>query len=133
MLPFLLAAALATAQPSPCPTDLLVANPRIKVVRARNRAFDNNIVSVDVRNNGQVPQRTDIRQHLDLLLGNVVVGSQPIPAIDAQDSYLAAFRFQLKHVKKRVPQPVTFHLVIDSKIAPGENCTTTNDKLTATL
>ena len=34
MLPFLVAAALATAPPSPCPSDLLVANPRLKVVRA---------------------------------------------------------------------------------------------------
>ena len=68
-----------------------------------------------------------------MLIGNTVVGSQPIPSIDAQDSYEAAFRFQLKHVKKRVPQPVTFHLVIDSKIVSGENCTTTNDKLTANL
>lgn len=133
MLPFFLVAALAAAQPSPCPTDLLVTNPRIKIVRAHERAFDNNIVAIDVRNKGAAPQRQDIRQHLDLLLGSAVVGSQPIPALGPQDSYEAAFRFQRKHEKKHVPQPMMFRLVIDSKISPVENCSASNDKLTATL
>jgi CARDB len=133
MLPFLLAAAMVAAQPSPCPNDLLVANPRIKIVRAHDRAYDNNILTVDVRNNGTAPQREEIRQHLDLLLGSTLVGTQPIPALGSQDSYEAAFRFQRKHEKKHVPQPMTFRLVIDSKISPAENCSASNDKLTATL
>ena len=133
MLPFLLAGALLAAQPSTCPTDLLVTNPRIKVIRARNRTLDNNVVEVDVKNNGTAAQRPDVRQHLDLMLGNTVVGTQPIPALGPEDSYEAAFRFQLKHEKKRKPQVMTFRFVIDSKPAPGENCTTANDKLTATL
>ena len=53
MFPFVLAAAVA-ASPTPCPADLLVANPRLKVVRARDRGFENLIVTVDVANRGSV-------------------------------------------------------------------------------
>lgn len=133
MLPFILAAAVATAQPSACPTDLLVADPRIKVVRAREREFDNEIVSIDVKNVGTASQKPDVRQHLDLFVGGQLAGTQPIPAVAAQDSYEAAFRLQVKHVKHRAPQQMTFRFAVDAKMLPGENCTTANDKLTATL
>src|SRR5260370_41049089 len=133
MLPFLLSAALAAAQPTPCPTDIVVANPRLKVVRAPDRAYDNDIVSVFVSNNGSVAQRPDVRQHLDLLIGPTVVGSQPIPPLGARENYEAAFRVQVKHEQKRDPLKVTLRFVIDSKAAPGENCTTTNDQVTAIL
>jgi hypothetical protein len=133
MLPFLVSATLAAALPTPCPTDIAVANPRLKVVRARDRTYDNDIISVFVANNGSVSQRPDVRQHLDLLIGPTVVGSQPIPPINAHDSYEAAFRFQVQHEQKRDPLKVTLRFVIDSKTAPGENCTTTNDQVTATL
>jgi hypothetical protein len=132
MLPFLLSATLVAAQPTPCPTDIVVANPRLKVVRARDRAYDNDIISVFVSNNGSVAQRPDVRQHLDLLIGPAVVGSQPIPPLDAHENYEAAFRFQVHHEQKRDPLKVTLRFVIDSK-TPGENCTTTNDQVTATL
>jgi hypothetical protein len=132
MLPFLLSATLAAAQPTPCPTDIVVANPRLKVVRARDRTYDNDIISVFVTNNGSVSQRPDVREHLDLLIGPTVVGSQPIPPINAHDSYEAAFRFQVQHEQKRDPLKVTLRFIIDSKAA-GENCTTTNDQVTAIL
>jgi CARDB protein len=133
MLPFLLSAALAATPPSPCPIDIVVANPRLKVVRVRNRGYENNIVTVSVTNNGNLPQRAEVRQHLDLLFGSTVIGSQPIPALGAQQSYEAAFRFQDKYEKKRQPRAVTLRFVIDSKAMPGENCTTSNDQVTTTL
>lgn len=133
MLPLLLAAAVAAAEPSPCPSDLLVANPRIKVVRALDRTYDNNIVTVDVRNNGVAAQSPGIRQHLDLLIRSAVAGSQPIPPLGADESYAAAFRFQVRHEKPRRPVPVTFHFVFDSKIGPNDDCTTANDRLSTTL
>jgi hypothetical protein len=133
MLSFLLSAALATAQPTPCPTDIVVANPRLKVVRAHDPAYDNDIVSVFVSNNGTVAQRPNVRQHLDLLVGSTVLGSQPIPPLGPHDSFEAAFRFQQRHEPKRDPLKVTLHFVIDSKTAPGENCTTSNDQVTATV
>jgi hypothetical protein len=133
MLPFLLYAALATTQPTPCPTDIVVANPRLKVVRAPDRAYDNDIITVSVTNNGSVAQRPDVRQHLDLRIGPTVVGSQPIPPLASRDSYEAAFRFQVRHEAKRDPLKVTLRFVIDSKTAPGDNCTTTNDQVTATI
>ncbi|HEY4441255.1 MAG TPA: hypothetical protein VGN14_12425 [Candidatus Elarobacter sp.] len=133
MLPFLLAATLAAAQPAPCPSDLQVTNPRIKIVRARDRAFDNNIVAVDVRNAGNRPQRQEIKQHLDLLLGKQRVGSQPIPALGPEESYEAAFRFQRPHEKKHVPQEMTFRLAFESRLRPGDDCVEANNNLTATL
>lgn len=131
MLLFLLAAAVAAS--SPCPSDLLVANPRLKVVRARDGAFDNLIVTVDVKNRGDAGQPTSTQQHLDLLQDDRVLGSQPIPGLGAQQNYIAAFRMRVPHQRKRDPLVVEFHYVLDSRNAPRANCTTANDRLTATL
>src|ERR1700680_2407654 len=93
MLPFLLSAALATAQPTPCPTDIVVANPRLKVVRAPDRAYDNDIITVSVTNTGGVAPPPDVPHPLDRLIGPTVVVPQPIPPLASHDSYEAAFRF----------------------------------------
>jgi hypothetical protein len=131
MLPFLFAAALAAA--SPCPSDLLVANPQLKVVRARDKAFDNYVVTIDVRNRGDAAQPDGTRQHLELGQRGRVLGTQPIPALGAQQSYVAAFRVQLPHQGRRAPFPVEFRYVLDSQNASRANCTSANDRLTATL
>jgi hypothetical protein len=133
MMPFVLAAALATAHPSPCSSDLLVANPRLKVVRARDKAFDNYIVTVDVKNRGTEAQPDGTQQHLALLQRSVVVGTQPIPVLGAEEDYPAAFRLRLPHQRKRDPFPVEFRYVLDSKHGSRANCTTANDRLSATL
>jgi hypothetical protein len=133
MLPFLVAAALATASPPPCPADLLVANPRLRVVRAMEKPRDNYVVTVDVTNRGVAPQPADTRQHLELFRNGEVIGTQPIPALGADVSYAAAFRVQLPHERKRPPFAVEFRYVLDSKNAARANCTSVNDRLTATL
>ncbi|HEX3462609.1 MAG TPA: hypothetical protein VHS78_00980 [Candidatus Elarobacter sp.] len=133
MLPSLLAAALAAASPAPCPSDLLVANPRLKVVRANDPAKDNYIVSVVVRNRGVASQPEGTRQHLELVRGGARIGTQPIPTLGANQSYLAAFRVQLPHQARRAPFPVEFRYVLDTKDAPRANCTSANDRLSATL
>jgi hypothetical protein len=133
MLPFVLAAALATAQPSPCPSDLLLANPRLKVVRARDKAFDHYIVTVDVKNRGKEAQPDGTQQHLALLQRGVVLGTQPIPVLGGEEDYAAAFRLRLPHQGKRDPFPVEFRYVLDSKNASRANCTTANDRISATL
>jgi len=133
MLPFLLAAAVATAVPSPCPSDLLVANPRLKVVRAAEKTRDNYVVTVDVKNRGAAAQPEGTTQHLALVRDGTVIGTQPVPALGANESYAAAFRLQLPHASKRGPFSVEFRYVLDSKNAPRANCTSVNDRLTATL
>ncbi|HYW52875.1 MAG TPA: CARDB domain-containing protein [Dongiaceae bacterium] len=132
MVPFLVAAALAAA-PSPCPSDLLVANPRLKVVRARDASRDNYVVTVDVTNRGTANQPEGTRQHLALVRDGTTLGTQPVPALGANESYAAAFRVQLPHERKRGPFSVEFRYVLDSKNAPQANCTSVNDRLTATL
>lgn len=132
MLPFLLAAIVAAAGPT-CPSDLLVANPRLKVVRARDRAFDHLIVTVDVKNRGSSGQPISTEQHLELLQNGTVLGSQPVPGLGADQTYVAAFRMRAPHQRKRDPLMVEFRHVLDSKDAPRANCTTANDRLTATL
>jgi hypothetical protein len=133
MLPWLLAAALATSAPSPCPSDLLVGNPRLKVVRSIDRPIDNYIFEVDVKNRGTAPQPETTRQHLALVRDGTVLGTQPVPALDADETYLAAFRVRLPHQFKRVPLAVEFRYVLDSKNAPRANCTSVNDRLAVTL
>lgn len=133
MLPFLLAGALIAAQPGACPSDLLVANPQLKVVRAKDRTLDSYIVTVTVQNRGTASQRPGINQHLDLLINQKAAGTQPIPGLGSNESYPAAFRFQLPHQRFRKPVVVTFHYLMDDKPRPGENCTTANDQVTATL
>ena len=133
MLPFLLAGALIAAQPNACPSDLLVANPQLKVVRAKDRTLDSYIVTVNVQNQGTASQRLAVNQHLDLLINQKPAGTQPIPGLGANETYPAAFRFQLAHQRHRKPVVVTFHYVMDDKPRPGENCTTANDQITATL
>jgi hypothetical protein len=133
MLPFVLAAALATAQPSPCPADLLVADPRLKVVRARDKAFDNYIVTVRVKNRGVAAQPAQTQQHLELAQHGTVLGSQPIPALGATEDYAAAFRLHVPHLAKRDPLQVEFRYVLDSKNASRANCTSANDRISATL
>jgi hypothetical protein len=132
MLPLLLAAGIAAA-PSPCPSDLLVANPRLKVVRARDRAFDNYVVTIDVKNRGVANQPDGTKQHLELGENGRVLGSQPIPPLGAEESYAAAFRVQLPHAARRAPYRVEFRYVLDSKNASRANCTSANDRVTATL
>jgi len=134
MLPFLLAGALIAAQPAACPSDLLVANPQLKVLRSKDdRTLDNYIVTVNVQNQGTAGQRPGVNQHLDLLINQKAAGTQPIPGLGANESYPAAFRFQLPHQRHRKPVVITFHYMMDDKQRPGENCTTAHDQVTATL
>ena len=134
MLPILLAAAVATAVPSPCPSDLLVANPRLKIVRASDdKTRDNYIVTIDVKNRGTAAQPDDTRQHLALVRDGTVIGTQSIPSLGADETYAAAFRVQLSHERKRGPFSVEFRYVLDSKNASRANCTSANDRLNATL
>ncbi|HTJ24596.1 MAG TPA: hypothetical protein VMA36_00390 [Candidatus Limnocylindria bacterium] len=134
MLPVLSAVAILAAAPSPCPADLLVADPRLKVVRAANPAMDNYVVTVDVRNRGTAAQTSGVSQRLELIRGGAVIGSQPIPALGPAQDYVAAFRLQLPHESKRPPFNVVFHYVLDQKSdAARNNCTSVNDRLSATL
>ena len=132
MLPLLLAYAIAAA-PTPCPSDLLVANPRLRVVRAADKAYDNYVVTIDVTNRGSAPQPNFTSQHLALVRDRVVIGTQPIPPLAANESYAAAFRVQLVHARNRAPFVVEFRYELESKNAPRANCTSANDRLTATL
>jgi hypothetical protein len=129
----LLVAYAAAAAPTPCPSDLLVANPRLRVVRAADKAFDNYVVTVTVANRGSEPQPDFTRQHLALVRGGSVIGTQPVPPLAANKSYDAAFRVQLPHERSRPPFVVEFRYALDSNNAPRANCTTANDRLTATL
>ena len=136
MLPFLLAAALASSpspSASPCPSDLLVQNARLKVVRARDRAFDDLIVTVDVKNRGVAAQPVSTKQHLELIQKGRELGTQPIPGIGAGETYAAAFRMVVPHVTKRDPLTLEFRYVLDSRDTPLANCTSSNDRLTVTL
>ena len=132
MLPLLLAAGIAAAA-SPCPSDLVVANPRLKVVRARDRAFDNYVVTIDIENRGRANQPDGTQQHLELAQHDRVLGTQPVPPLGAGESYAAAFRVRLPHAGRRAPFRVEFRYVLDSKNASRANCTSANDRLTATL
>ncbi len=132
MLPLVLAAAMASASPKPCPADLLVANPRLKIVRAREGDRDNYVVTVDVKNRGTAAQPAGTVQHLELIRNGASIGTQPVPALGPNQSYVAAFRVQLPR-KKRGPFPIGFHYVLDSKNAPSANCTSVNDRLSTTL
>ncbi|HEY0395279.1 MAG TPA: CARDB domain-containing protein [Candidatus Elarobacter sp.] len=133
MLPFVLAAALVAAEPSPCPSDLLVANPQLKIVRAIDRARDNYVVTVDVKNRGVAAQPAGTLQHLALVRDGATLGRQPIPSLGPNQSYAAAFRLQMPHARKRAPLEVEFRYVLDSKNASRANCTSVNDRLAATL
>jgi CARDB len=133
MLHALLAAAILATAPSPC-ADLLVANPRLKVVRAANAEMDNYVVTVDVRNRGSAGQTSDVKQHLELIHSGAVIGTQPIPPLEASQSYIAAFRLQLPHENKRRPLDVVFHYVLDRKDdVSRNNCSSANDRLSVTL
>lgn len=132
MIATFVAAALATTPP-PCPSDPLIANPRLKIVRAREKGFDNYIVTVDVRNGGRQTQPLATRQHLELVQNGAVLGSQPVPVLGAQESYIAAFRVQLSHQAPRPPFAIEFRYVLDSRNPAQANCNSTNDRLAATL
>ena len=130
ILPVLLASVLAAA---PCPSDLLVANPRLKVTRTTDKTRDSYVVTVDVKNRGMMNQPFDTRQHLALVRGGVTLGTQTIPALGANESYAAAFGLRMPHRAKREPLSVEFRYVLDSKNASRANCTSANDRLAATL
>jgi hypothetical protein len=136
MLPALLATVAMTAAPGsrPCPADLLLAEPRLKVVRSTDRALDNYVVTVDVKNRGSAGQTPSVMQHLELIAEGKVIGKQPVPPLGPSQDYVAAFRLQLPHAPQRPPFPVTFHYVLDSKgDAARDNCSSANDRLTVTL
>ncbi|MGD1067319.1 MAG: hypothetical protein ABR975_10930 [Vulcanimicrobiaceae bacterium] len=131
MLSFVLGAVLAGTA-APC-ADLLVANPKLQVVRAVNRGFDNVIVTVDVRNDGAVGQPRQTRQHLEIVQRGAVLGTQPVPPLGPSQSYPAAFRIQFPHAKHHDPLDVTFRYVLDGGNAAQANCSTRNDLLHAVL
>ncbi len=133
MLAVLLATAVATTPPGLCPSDPLIANPSLKIVRARDRAFDHYIVTVDVKNAGRVGQPPATAQHLELVQHGNVLGKQPIPVLGMQESYVAAFRVRLAHQSPRPPFTVEFRYVLDSTNAARANCNPSNDRLSATL
>ena len=133
MLALLLATAMATTAPGRCPSDPLIADPRLKVVRARDRAFDHYIVTVDVKNDGSVAQPSGTAQHLELVQHGDVLGKQPIPVLGRQESYVAAFRLRLPHQSARPPFAVEFRYVLDTPNAARANCNPFNDRLSATL
>ncbi|HZO93535.1 MAG TPA: hypothetical protein VFB22_07175 [Candidatus Baltobacteraceae bacterium] len=132
MLAVFLAAALS-ASPSACPADLLVSNPRVKATLGATKDADVYVVTVDVKNRGVAAQPADTRQHLEVVHQGQVLGSQPIPVLGADQTYAAAFRVTLPHANGAAAPRVEFHYVLDSKNAPRANCTTVNDKITATL
>jgi hypothetical protein len=134
MLSALLAFAALAAAPSPCPANLLVADPRLKVVRAANPEMDNYVVTVAVRNRGPVAQPSGVVHHLELLRHGSVIGSQPIPPLGPKREYLAAFRLQLPHQRKRPPLEVAFRYFVDAKSDAARNsCTPVTHHLSATL
>lgn len=129
----MLALLLATALTAECPSDPLIANPQLKVVRARERTFDHYIVTVDVKNDGRDAQPAGTAQHLELVQHGRVLGAQPIPVLGMQESYVAAFRVRLPHQSPRPPFTVEFRYVLDTHNAPRANCNSSNDRLSATL
>lgn len=132
MIAAIAAAVVATAPPR-CSSDPLIANPRLKIVRAREKGLDNYIVTVDVRNDGAQTQPPATRQHLELVQNGAVLGRQPVPVLGMQESYIAAFRVQLPHQSPRAPFAVEFRYVLDSRNAARANCNAANDRLPATL
>ena len=130
---FALALAGTPAPSSPCPADPLVANPRLKVVRAADRTRDNYVVAVDVTNGGAIAQPRGTVQHLELVRGGAVIGSQPVPSLGGHQTYVTAFRVQMPHQGTRAPFAVVFRYVLDSNNAARANCTKANDRLSATL
>jgi len=131
MLPLILAATVALA--TPCPSDPLLTNPRLKVVRARDKTLDNYVVTLDVTNRGAAAQAPGIVQRLELLQNRQVIGTQPIPPLAAHETYPAAFRLQLAHKKKHPPLVVAFRYVPSGAGASRGNCDAANDTLNATL
>jgi hypothetical protein len=134
MLPFALLAvlALADADPSPC-ADLLVASPKLQVVKAPNPGFYSAVVTVDVRNRGVVAQPAATQQHLEIVQNGTVLGTQPIPPLRAQQHYPAAFRIQLPASQRKERLDVTFRYVLDSHNAAQANCSASNDLLHVVL
>jgi len=133
MVALLLAAALSSP-PARCPSDPLIANPRLKVVRARERNFDHYIVTVDVKNDGTAAQPPGTAQHLALMQNGRVLGTQPVPTLGMQESYIAAFRVRLPHESPRPPFAVEFRYVLETtRDASRANCNPANDRLSATL
>ena len=134
MLALLLAVSSAlTPSPKPCPADLVVENPRLKVVRATDRSLDDYVVTVDVTNRGSGAQTAGVKQHLELLRQGKPVAVQPIPSLARGERYAAAFRVPLPHAGRPAPFPVAFHYVLDSKHAARDNCVSANDRVSATL
>ncbi len=135
MLALLLAASsMLPPSPRPCPADLVVESPRLKVVRATERSLDDYVVTVDVTNRGSAGQSAGVKQHLELLQHGRALGAQPIPSLARGERYAAAFRVSLPHEDRRVPFPVAFHYVLDSKQdAARDNCVSANDRVSATL
>ncbi len=124
---------VAAVASTPCPSDPLITNPQLKIVRARERGFDNYIVTVDVKNDGAATQPAGTAQHLELAQNGAVLGRQPVPVLGMQESYIAAFRVQLAHRSPRPPFTVEFRYVLDSRNAARANCNPSNDRLSATL
>jgi hypothetical protein len=136
MLPILLAGALIAAQPSVCPSDLIVSNPRVRLVRMESAGQNDYVVIVDIKNRGTAAQRKDVAQHLDMSINIGVEGTQAIPPLRAGQNYTATYPFQIPRTKHKPSHPspwvATFHFVIDDAGRRDENCTTAND-VTITL
>ena len=70
-------------------------------MRARDKAFDNYVVTVDVATAASRRSRTARASISSSCATAACIGTQPIPPLGANESYAAAFRVQLPHERKR--------------------------------
>lgn len=134
MIAQVLSGVLALASPSaPCKgADISVTDLRIKLVKGTPKAgtLDRILITADMTNIGDAPQRAHLAQHAELMRDGMVVATQSFPALDAGVTYPLQFRLFRTPGPQSEPLEVLVRYVLDSKVQPGNaNCSSANDSL----
>jgi hypothetical protein len=138
MIAVVLAGMLGLASPpAPCKgADISVTDLRIKLVKGtpKTGTLDRVLITADMTNIGDAPQRPHLQQHAELMRDGMIVATQSFPALAAGVTYPLQFRLFRNPGPQSSPLEVLVRYVLDTKSpAATSNCSAANDSLQKTF
>jgi hypothetical protein len=134
MIAAVIAGVLALASPDSTCTgpDISVTDLRINFLKGSEKTNtpDRFLVTADLSNVGDAPQKPRIAQHAELVRDGNVIATQTLPALASGVTYPLQFRVFRDARQRKEPLEVLVRYVLDEKSAmPAMNCSGTNDSL----
>ncbi|MGB8267672.1 MAG: hypothetical protein WCE44_15210 [Candidatus Velthaea sp.] len=112
--------------------DIAVTDLSAKVIKQHGKS-DHYLITGNVKNVGHHTQAVGTTQRVELVRDGKVLAPEPIPALDADVSYIVSFSLDRPVSERGKPLVLTLRYVLDDKSAPKNDCSNANDSLTKTF